>query len=125
MNKVIILLLLALVGCKSTEPTVIERIKTDTLRQTIIQRDSIHVHDSTVIQQRGDTVYCDRWHTAWRDRLKIDTLYKSRTDTITKEVKIEVEKRKPFLASLRDNIVLAILFFIFGFAANWLRKFKR
>lgn len=46
------------------------------------QRDSVHIKDSTVVNQRGDTVFVDRWHTKYfyrnvgktiRDTVKIET----------------------------------------------------
>jgi hypothetical protein len=54
-------------------------------KQTL--RDSIYVeyHDSIVLQTKGDTVTVERWHwrDRWRDRVKTDTIYKSKTDTVT------------------------------------------
>ncbi len=56
-----------------------------------LEKDTVHVHDSIIIQHRHDTVFVDRWHTAWRERLVC------RTDTIvdTQEVIVEknIEKR--------------------------------
>jgi hypothetical protein len=49
-------------------------------------RDSIFVerHDSIVLHTKGDTVTVDRWHyrDRWRDRLKTDTVYISKRDTV-------------------------------------------
>lgn len=42
-----------------------------------MQRDSVFVHDSVYVRIRADTVYMERWHTRWRDRLSV------RTDTVT------------------------------------------
>lgn len=43
-----------------------------------IQRDTVIVRDSTVVNQRGDTVMVDRWHTQyitkWKDRTVTDTI---------------------------------------------------
>ena len=51
---------------------------------TFVQRDSIHTKDSILIQQKGDTVFIDRWHTLykdrWRDRVRVDSFI--RTDSV-------------------------------------------
>ena len=39
--------------------------------------DSIHVYDSVLVVIKGDTVFRDRWHTAYRDRWRNDTVLKA------------------------------------------------
>ena len=73
-----------LVGCKSVEYVPMVEHKTDTTYITKNHRDSIYVHDSTYIHERGDTVWVERWHTRWRDRLLLDTIYQATHDTIPK-----------------------------------------
>ena len=73
-----------LVGCKSVEYVPVVEHKTDTTYITKNHRDSIYVHDSTYIHERGDTVWVERWHTRWRDRLLLDTIYQATHDTIPK-----------------------------------------
>ncbi len=70
-----------LTGCKTRE-RIVEHVRTDTLIQLRHQRDSIYVHDSTYVHERGDTLYIERWHTAWRDRVRTDTVRVSHTDSI-------------------------------------------
>lgn len=79
--------IVALAGCKTKERlvTVIEN-HTDTLWQKQTVHDSIHVHDSIYVNQylKGDTVVVEKqvWHTAWRERVKTDTVYKSKIDSV-------------------------------------------
>ena len=73
-----------LVGCKSIEYVPVIEHRTDTVIKTHQRLDSIYVHDSTYIHERGDTVWIERWHTRWRDRLLADTIYQSTHDTIPK-----------------------------------------
>lgn len=77
-----LLLAWALAGCKSIEYVPVVEYKTDTTYITKNHRDSIYVHDSTYIHERGDTVWVERWHTRWRDRLLLDTIYQAVHDTI-------------------------------------------
>lgn len=71
----------AMVGCKSIEYVPVIEHRTDTVIKTHQRLDSIYVHDSTYIHERGDTVWVERWHTRWRDRLLLDTIYEAVHDT--------------------------------------------
>lgn len=76
-----------LAGCKTKERVVsVEHQTTDTLWQKQVQRDSIYIIDSTYIYEwtDGDTVHItrDRWKTRYVERVKRDTLYRSKTDTV-------------------------------------------
>ena len=69
----------------------VETVRTDTLWQKIIERDSIIVNDSVIVREKGDTVMIEKWHTKYRDRLKTDTLYVSKTDSV--QIPYPVEKK--------------------------------
>lgn len=90
---ILVALILAgvLSGCKSIQYVPVETVRTDTLYQKVVQRDSIHVHDSVTIREKGDTVMIEHWRTQWRDRLLRDTVYRSRIDTI--QVPYPVERK--------------------------------
>ena len=67
-----------------------------------MQRDSIYQHDSIFVREKGDTVtkyvehirYQYKLHTdtMYRDRLRIDTLFINRTDSVTVEKPVYIEK---------------------------------
>lgn len=78
-----------LTSCKSVEYVPVEVIKKDTVYQSKIIRDSIHVHDSIRVEVKGDSVIVDRWHTKFIDRLLTDTLYVYKTDSIMTPVPVE------------------------------------
>ena len=89
MKKLLVVLMaLGLVSsCAVKERVVtVERVRTDTLRETRNMRDSIYLHDSVFVKQyeRGETVFVEKekWHTRYQDRLLVDTVYKSRTDSV-------------------------------------------
>ena len=88
----------ALAGCKTREVVVTEH-HTDTLRLVQHHRDSIYLHDSTFVREfvQGDTVriITEMWHTKYRDRLKTDTLYRSRTDSVPVPYPVVKEVKKP------------------------------
>jgi len=91
MCAVVVLLILLLCSCRSTRYVPVETVRTDTLYQKVVQRDSIHIHDSVTIREKGDTVMIEHWRTQWRDRLKRDTIYRSRVDSV--QVPYPVEKK--------------------------------
>ena len=74
-------------GC--TTVRTVETVRTDTVWQNHTVHDSIHVKDSVWVERwtRGDTVYVvkDRWKTEWRERLKTDTVYIAKHDTVRVE----------------------------------------
>lgn len=95
---VMILSAVVMVSCKTREVVVTEH-HTDTLRVVQHHRDSIYLHDSTFVREyiQGDTVriVTEMWHTKYRDRLKTDTLYRSRTDSVPVPYPVVKEVKKP------------------------------
>jgi len=91
---IVVMLLCALLGsCKPQERIVtIATHSTDTLLLTHVQRDSIYMHDSIHVREKGDTVTIERWHTRWRDRWHSDTVYISKTDSVPRPYPVEVVK---------------------------------
>lgn len=112
-----LLMCVLLTGCTTTKYVTVPEYHTDTLRLSRNIRDSIYVHDSTYVREKGDTVTIERWHTAWRDRIVRDTIYQSKRDSIpypvevTKEVPAELtwwQQTRLHLA----NVVLYLLLII-------------
>jgi len=96
---VMILMAVAVTGCKTTTYVPVVEHHTDTLRVVQHHRDSIYLHDSTFVREyiQGDTVriVTEMWHTKYRDRLKTDTLYRSRTDSVPVPYPVVKEVKKP------------------------------
>ena len=97
-------LCIIVVGCKTTTKIVevpIEKVvtKTDSIYITKVKVDSLFEKDSIYINTyvKGDTIYRDnyRFISRWRDRVKLDTIYKTHTDTIKVEKAITIEVEKP------------------------------
>lgn len=83
MKKILLLLTaIAVASCKQTEYVNVERVRTDTVRITRNTRDSIYLHDSIRISEKGDTVQIEKWHTKYIESIKHDTVYQSKTDSI-------------------------------------------
>lgn len=88
-----------MVGCKTKEYVPVVEHHTDTLRLVQHHHDSIYLHDSTFVREfiQGDTVriVTEMWHTKFRDRLKTDTIYRSRTDSVPVPYPVVKEVKKP------------------------------
>ena len=116
-----------LTACKTKERVVtVEHVRTDTTYITRHHRDSVWLHDSIFMKEwlAGDTVYqlSDRWHTRYVERLRIDTTYVSKTDSIPVPYPVEkiVKVEKPLtwwqrLRMMIGGIVLIGLVVIAGF----------
>ncbi len=86
-----------LCGCSRRVYVPVETVRVDTLVKLAVRVDSVRLTDSVYVSERtvGDTVYVVKTRTRWRDRLqlRVDTVYRSKTDTITKVVEVVVEKK--------------------------------
>ena len=124
MRNVIIVMMfmaVAVTGCKTTTYVPVVEHHTDTLRVVQHHRDSIYLHDSTFVREfiQGDTVriVTEMWHTKFRDRLKTDTIYRSRTDSVpvpypvTKEVKKPLTTIEKVLMGTGIGSLVGILFY--------------
>ncbi len=89
MKKIIIIfILLFLVGCSRTLTKVVEvpRVKTEYREKYL--RDSVYFYDSIFVQKTNDTLFINKFHYKYIDRIVKDTI--SRTDTITLVTQVEV-----------------------------------
>ena len=77
-----LLVLWALCSCTKTEYITVEKVRTDTLWQNHTKHDSIWVHDSIHVTDKGDTVRIEKWHTKYVETEKHDTIYKARVDSV-------------------------------------------
>lgn len=100
-KRLIILIILALLlcGCKTIKYVPVETVRTDTTYITKQQRDSIWLHDSIHIKERGDTMLIEKWHTKYIEKVSHDTTYVATHDTIPQPYPVTqyVEKRLSWL----------------------------
>jgi hypothetical protein len=107
---VIIVCLLS--GCTTTKYVPVIEHTTDTLVQRVVERDSIHVHDSIRVSEKGDTVTIERWHTQFRDRWHHDSVYIAHHDTIPQPYPVTeyVERKRSWVDWLFIVIGVVTLF---------------
>jgi hypothetical protein len=123
---VVVVVLAVMTGCKQVEYVAVPQQRTDTLWQSHSLRDSIYVHDSTYVFERGDTVMVEKWHTKYKLKEVHDTTYVATHDTIPMpypvEVVKEVEKDMNWWQQTRMHIGGVVLWLIGIAAVVWLIK---
>lgn len=115
------LLVLLLSSCSRSVYVPVETVRVDTFVKTAVRVDSVRLTDSVYVSERtvGDTVYVVKTRTQWRDRLqlRVDTVYRSKTDTITKVVEVVVEKKaksRKMWPWLLGALAVGVVFFTFA-----------
>ena len=87
-------------SCTTTQYIPVIEHHTDTLIQTKVQKDSIWLHDSIMVSEKGDTVKIEKWHTKYIEKQVHDTTYVAKHDSIP--VPYEVIKQVPRQRSTLD-----------------------
>ena len=111
MRGLLIAVLMLLVMSCTTQRIVevpVERVRTDSVYLTKLQRDTLVQRDSVVMQIVGDTVYRTHVKYIYKSRLLRDTVLRLKTDTVTKVVTVEKE-RKRTVGDYTWGIALAII----------------
>ena len=123
-------LLCALLGsCTTTEYIPVIEHRTDTLIQTKVQHDSIHIHDSIHVTEKGDTVKIEKWHTKYIEKHVHDTTYISKTDTVPqpypviKEVEKQLTRRQQIVFTIGIFTIIAAICWFVWWAVKILRRF--
>ena len=101
-----IALMLAFSSCTTTRYVPVEHHTTDTVYQSKLQRDSVWLHDSIHVSEKGDTIRIERWRTKYVSKEVHDTLYRAKTDSIP--VPYEVIKEVPRKSTWFERIMFCI-----------------
>ena len=93
---IVIMVMMLLSSCRTVYRMVeVETVRTDTTYVAKVQHDSVWQHDSIYLHEyvRGDTVFVDRVFTQWKykERLRVDTLYRFSIDSVAYEVEVPRE----------------------------------
>lgn len=122
---VMVVVLCCISSCTTTKYVPVVEYHTDTLIQKMTQRDSIYLHDSTIVREKGDTVLIERWHTKYRDREVHDTVYQSRIDSVPVPYPVVeyVERKMSAIDKLLISTGILSIISILIFAVYKLRRF--
>ena len=72
-----IALMLAFSGCTTTKYVPVEHHTTDTVYQSKLHRNSIYLHDSIRVSEKGDTIRIGRWRARHIELTTHDTIYQA------------------------------------------------
>lgn len=101
----------------------------DTLRQIVVQADSVVVRDSVSVWKQGDTIHHDRWRVEYRDRWrdKVREVVKIQTDTLVQRDTIYVQARPSAMQKIKsyaEGVVLFVISFLSLLVVFRIIKFK-
>lgn len=120
-------LALMMCSCKSVEYVPVIEHHTDTTYITKHQRDSVWLHDSISVKEKGDTVRIEKWHTKYIEKVTHDTTYVAKVDSIPVPYEVTKYVEKKLSKTQKGLMTLGILTLMAGviFGVFWLKKILR
>lgn len=97
-------------SCTRTMYVPVTSVQHDSINLHTHSRDSIVVRDSVTIRERGDTVWLERWRIEYRDRIRTDTAYIERRDSVAVPYPVERKlsrKERLYMSAGRVAVPLA------------------
>lgn len=106
--------LMMLTSCKHTEYVTVEKVRTDTTYISKLQRDSVWLHDSIHVAEKGDTVKIEKWHTKYIEKQIHDTLYKAKVDSVPVPYPVPeyIEKNLTWWQQTRIHLANIVLYLL-------------
>lgn len=92
---ILIAILVMAAGCTRKIYVPVENtvIRTDTVYSAKFRIDSVILHDSVAVMQKGDTVFMSKYRDKIHVKLMRDTVFKTRYDSVTISKPYPVEKK--------------------------------
>ena len=124
---IILMVSFLLTGCKTIKYYPLETVRIDTVYIQSAKVDSVMVRDSVHIYQKGDTVTEFRLKYIYKYRDRVDTIYRSKTDTVSVPYPVEKEltkwqQTKVNYGGLAMGIVFAFILIVVGRMVYKLKK---
>ena len=117
----------AIFACSTVKYVPVESVKLDSVYSNKYERDSVYIKDSVFVYSSADTVFLNRWHNVYRDRIVRDTLYKSVCDTTTvvRTVEREFTPWESLSMSVGRAAIAILAFIVFYNLYILFRKLKK
>lgn len=111
---IIVMMLVCFAGCASQTQIEMPKNHTQIEYRDRVQKDTVYVKDSVLIEHKSDTVYINRLKYVYKERMLMDTAYVSITDTIYKSIYIErqqtfSEKVSNFMYGIYSMIAILVV----------------
>ena len=120
---------LLMCSCKSIEyvPVIEKEVHHDSIYFTHLQRDSIWLHDSIRVEAKNDTIKIEKWHTKYIEKLRVDTTYIAKTDTVPVPYEVKVEVPAKISKTQKGLMMIGLLSIMAAIVALafWLKKLFR
>lgn len=129
MLAAVAVLALLMCSCKSIEyvPVIEKEVHHDSVYFTQLQRDSIWLHDSIRVEAKNDTIKIEKWHTKYIEKLRVDTTYIAKTDTVPVPYEVKVEVPAKISKTQKGLMMIGLLSIMAAIVALafWLKKLFR
>ena len=127
---VMFIVMMAIIFFNSCSPKVIyvPEYHTEVVTRTdsVVKIDSVHVKDSVIIKQAGDTIEIDRWHTEykdrWRERVVVDSFIKVDSVSVPYPVEKKLSKWQQAKVDWGGWAMLSVVVIVFLFLFFALRR---
>lgn len=112
-------LLFGLVACRSTAEVneLAKEVKYNFVGRVVV--DSIVLHDSVFVREKADTVYYTKYHTLIKERVRMDTVWRSDTVYCDREVVVEKEFKSAGNAFLVWIAIILLLVYLLHGKGVW------
>ena len=112
-------ILLGLVACRSTVDVneLAKEVKYNFVGRVVV--DSIVLHDSVFVREKSDTVYYTKYHTLIKERVRMDTVWRSDTVYCDREVVVEKEVKSAGNAFLVWIAIILLLVYLLHGKGVW------
>ena len=124
----IVLMMIILFNSCSPKVIYVPEYHTEVVTRTdsVVKIDSVHVKDSVIIKQAGDTIEIDRWHTEykdrWRERVVVDSFIKADSVSVPYPVEKKLSKWQQAKVDWGGWAMLFVMVLIFLFLIFALRR---
>ena len=123
---VVFAIALMLTSC-SPKVIYVPEVHTDSIYITKHQKDSVWLHDSILVTEKGDTIRVEKWHTKYIERQVHDTCFVTKTDSVAvpypvKEKLTIKDKFGIYLQCMGIILGILLVFIIIWLVTKWTHK---
>ena len=123
---VVFVIVLMLTSC-SPKVIYVPEVHTDSIYITKHQKDSVWLHDSILVTEKGDTIRVEKWHTKYIERQVHDTCFVTKTDSVAvpypvKEKLTIKDKFDIYLQCMGIVFGILFVFIVIWLVTKWRHK---
>ena len=125
-DAILVAIVLMLTSC-SPKVIYVPEVHTDSIYITKHQKDSVWLHDSILVTEKGDTIRVEKWHTKYIERQVHDTCFVTKTDSVAvpypvKEKLTIKDKFDIYLKCMGIVFGILLVFIVIWLVTKWRHK---